>query len=43
MELFGKPENVDYYPNIARGIDTSVVLVLNYGYIKAVCVYAKDC
>ena len=43
MELFGKPENVDYYPNIERGIDTSGVLMMDYGYMKAVCVAAKDC
>lgn len=41
--LFGKPENVEYYPNIERGIDTSGVLILDYGKFKCVCVGAKDC
>lgn len=41
--LFGKPENVEYYPNIERGIDTSGVLVLDYGKLKCVCIGAKDC
>lgn len=41
--LFGKPENVEYYPNIERGIDTSGVLILDYGSFKCVCIGAKDC
>lgn len=41
--LFGKPENVEYYPNVERGIDTSGVLVLDYGKFKCVCIGAKDC
>lgn len=41
--LFGKPENVEYYPNVERGIDTSGVLILDYGKFKCVCVGAKDC
>jgi len=41
--LFGKPKNVEYYPNIERGIDTSGVLVLDYENFKCVCVGAKDC
>jgi Predicted dehydrogenases and related proteins len=41
--LFGKPENVEYYPNIERGIDTSGVLILDYRKFKCVCVGAKDC
>ena len=40
--LFGKPENVEYYPNIERGIDTSGILILDYGKFKCVCVGAKD-
>lgn len=41
--LFGKPNNVEYYPNIERGIDTSGVLMLDYGKFKCVCIGAKDC
>jgi predicted dehydrogenase len=41
--LFGKPENVEYYPNIERGIDTSGILILDYGNFKCVCIGAKDC
>ena len=41
--LFGKPKNVEYYPNIERGIDTSGVLILEYDKFKCVCVGAKDC
>lgn len=41
--LFGKPKNVEYYPNIERGIDTSGVLVLDYENFKCVCIGAKDC
>ncbi|MDV3428983.1 MAG: Gfo/Idh/MocA family oxidoreductase [Bacillota bacterium] len=40
--LFGKPENVEYYPNIERGIDTSGILILDYGSFKCVCIGAKD-
>lgn len=41
--LFGKPKEVEYYPNIERGIDTSGVLILDYEKFKCVCVGAKDC
>lgn len=41
--LFGRPENVDYYPNVERGIDTSGILILDYGKFKCVCIGAKDC
>lgn len=41
--LFGKPKNIEYYPNIERGIDTSGVLMLDYNKFKCVCVGAKDC
>ena len=41
--LFGKPESVFYSANIERDIDTSGVLILDYGKFKAVCVGAKDC
>lgn len=40
--LFGKPENVQYLANIERDIDTSGILVLDYGAFKAVCIGAKD-
>lgn len=42
MNLFGKPNDVHYYPNMTRGIDTSGVLVLNYEGFHAVCVGCKD-
>ncbi|GKX67551.1 Gfo/Idh/MocA family protein [Inconstantimicrobium mannanitabidum] len=41
--LFGKPKNIEYYPNIERGIDTSGVLILEYETFKCVCIGAKDC
>jgi len=41
--LFGKPKNVEYYPNIERGIDTSGILLLDYETFKCICVGAKDC
>ncbi|MDS0526980.1 Gfo/Idh/MocA family oxidoreductase [Clostridium sp. SHJSY1] len=41
--LFGKPEEIEYYPNVERGIDTSGVLILDYGKFKCVCIGAKDC
>lgn len=40
--LFGKPEKVLYLANIERDIDTSGILVLDYGAFKAVCIGAKD-
>lgn len=42
MNLFGKPKDVNYYPNINKGIDTSGVLVLSYDGFQAVCVGCKD-
>lgn len=41
--LFGRPENVEYYPNIQRGVDTSGILILEYKEFKCVCIGAKDC
>ena len=41
--LFGKPKNVEYHPNIERGIDTSGILVLDYDDMKCICIGAKDC
>lgn len=40
--LLGKPLSVNYLPNIERGIDTSGVLVMDYGVTKVVCIGAKD-
>ena len=41
--LFGAPHNVQYYPNTGfNGIDTSGVLIMDYGGFKAVCTAAKD-
>ncbi|BCJ99417.1 Gfo/Idh/MocA family protein [Anaerocolumna chitinilytica] len=41
--LFGKPKNVEYYPNIEKGIDTSGILILEYDTFKCTCIGAKDC
>ena len=41
--LFGHPEQVQYLANMERGVDTSGILVLDYGAFKAVCIGAKDC
>lgn len=41
--LFGKPMNVEYYPNIEKGIDTSGILILDYDTFKCVCIGSKDC
>lgn len=41
--LFGKPTTVTYLPNMARGVDTSGILVMDYDHFKAVCIGAKDC
>lgn len=40
--LFGKPARVQYLPNIERDIDTSGILVLDYGTSKAIAIGAKD-
>ena len=40
--LLGKPERVQYYANIERDIDTSGMLLLDYGNVKVVCIGAKD-
>ena len=39
--LFGKPEKVQYLANIERDIDTSGILVLDYGAFKAVCIVQR--
>lgn len=41
--LFGKHNRVEYLPNVERGVDTSGILVLDYGHFKAVAIGAKDC
>lgn len=41
--LFGAPKTFSYSANIENGIDTSGVMVLDYGNFKAVCIGAKDC
>ena len=40
LGLFGKPENVKYYANIERNIDTSGVLMIEYKNFNAMCVCA---
>ena len=42
LGLFGKPENVKYYANLERNIDTSGVLMMEYENFNAMCVCAKD-
>lgn len=41
--LFGKPEKVHYLANTERGVDTSGMLVMDYGHFKCICIGAKDC
>lgn len=41
--LFGEPENIEYYPNMERGIDTSGILIMKYKDFQCVCIGAKDC
>lgn len=41
--LFGRPQGVSYYANVQRGVDTSGVMLLDYGDMKVVCMGAKDC
>ena len=40
--LFGKPEAVNYLPNIQRGVDTSGILTFKYPHMQAICIAAKD-
>jgi predicted dehydrogenase len=40
--LFGNPISVNYFANIENNIDTSGMLVLDYGDFKVNCVGAKD-
>lgn len=41
--LFGKPMNVHYFANVENKIDTSGILLLDYGTFKVSCIGAKDC
>ena len=41
--LFGEPKKVSYFPNMHKKVDTSGVLVLDYGNFKASAICAKDC
>lgn len=40
--LFGLPNQVLYLPNRERDVDTSGVLLMDYGTFKAVCIGSKD-
>ena len=40
--LFGPPQEVSYHANVERGIDTSGVLLLNYGGFLAAGIAGKD-
>ncbi len=41
--FFGMPKKVHYHANVEKGVDTSGVLVMDYGNFKATCIAAKDC
>lgn len=41
--LFGKPKKVQYLANVERDVDTSGILIMDYGQFKAACIGAKDC
>ncbi|MGM0215740.1 Gfo/Idh/MocA family protein [Enterococcus sp. AZ109] len=40
--LFGAPQKVNYHANYQREIDTSGVVVMDYGQAKAICIGSKD-
>ncbi|EOT48637.1 hypothetical protein OMY_00592 [Enterococcus sulfureus ATCC 49903] len=40
--LMGRPLSVQYLANIEHGVDTSGVLILDYGTTKVTCIGAKD-
>ncbi|MDF7638188.1 Gfo/Idh/MocA family oxidoreductase [Lactobacillus sp. ESL0791] len=40
--LFGKPDKVQYYPVMQKGIDTSGILTLTYPEMQAALIAAKD-
>ena len=41
--MFGRPKAVSYFPNMEKGVDTSGVLILDYGKFKATLIAGKDC
>lgn len=41
--LFGRPQSVHYAANMERGIDTSGILLMDYGTFKVAAIGAKDC
>ena len=41
--LFGMPKKINYFPNITREVDTSGVMIMDYGDFKLTSVAAKDC
>ena len=41
--LFGSPKSVQYFPNMYKKVDTSGVLVMDYGKFKVNSIAAKDC
>lgn len=41
--MFGMPKKIEYFPNVIKKVDTSGVLILDYGTFKANLVHAKDC
>jgi len=41
--LFGSPKNFRYFPNMYKKVDTSGVLVMDYGKFKVNAISAKDC
>ncbi|MBQ1787452.1 MAG: Gfo/Idh/MocA family oxidoreductase [Erysipelotrichaceae bacterium] len=43
LGLFGEPKKVSYFPNMKKKVDTSGILVLDYGTFKVNAVCAKDC
>ncbi|QFJ56042.1 Gfo/Idh/MocA family protein [Pseudobutyrivibrio xylanivorans] len=40
--LFGEPKGVTYSANMERGVDTSGVLIADYGNFKCICVGSKE-
>ncbi len=40
--LFGKPNSMQYFPNLERGIDSSGVAILTYDNFIATCISGKD-
>ena len=43
MGMFGMPDDVEYYPNMERGVDTSGILMMHYPQFQVVSMAAKDC